>query len=230
QLWCETVEVSVSIRGTWEPGKDGWSHFFIDNVHPRLKLPHLARGLLRQGGLFGGKTRSSGAMNDDDRKDPEAFLGLLPEVQKGVLKIYIGGAAGVDKTYRMLEEAHRLRAQEHDVVIGVVETHGRADTSALIGDLETVPPRKIAYQGVVLSEMDLDAILARKPEFVIVDELAHTNGPGSRHKKRYQDVEDLLGAGISVITALNVQHLESLNQVVKRVAGIDVRETVPDSF
>jgi len=220
------VEVSVSIRGVWEPGKDGWSH----NVHPRFGLPHLPLGLLRRGSFLAAGTRTNGAMKDDDRKDPEAFLGLLPEVQKGILKVYIGGAAGVGKTYRMLEEAHRLRAEGHDVVIGAVETHGRAETSALIGDLETVPPRKVAYQGVVLTEMDLDAILARKPEFVIVDELAHTNAPGSRHKKRYQDVEDLLAAGINVITALNVQHLESLNQVVKRVAGIDVRETVPDSF
>jgi two-component system, OmpR family, sensor histidine kinase KdpD len=224
------VEVSVSIRGTWEPGKDGLSLFSGENVHPRFGLPHLARGLLRQGGLFGGKTRTNGAMKDDDRKDPEAFLGLEPQPQNGTLKVYIGGSAGVGKTYRMLEEAHRLRAQGHDVVIGFVETHGRAETAAMIGDLETVPLRNVNYQATSLSEMDFDAILKRKPEFAIVDELPHTNAPGSRHRKRYQDVEELVGAGINVITTMNVQHLESLKPVVRRITGVDVGETVPDTF
>ena len=169
-------------------------------------------------------------MKDDDRKDPEAFLGLEPQLKNGTLKIYIGGSAGVGKTYRMLEEAHSLRAQGRDVVIGFVETHGRAETAAMIGDLETVPPRCIDYQGASLDEMDLDAILRRKPELAIVDELPHTNAPESRHRKRYQDVEELVDAGISVITAMNVQHLESLKQVVRRITGVDVGETVPDTF
>jgi len=169
-------------------------------------------------------------MKDGDRKDPEAFLGLVESVKKGTLKIYIGGSAGVGKTYRILEEAHRLRAQGHDIVIGFIETHGRAETAAMIGDLEVIPLRKTHYQGVELTEMDLDAILQRNPEFAIVDELPHTNAPGSRDHKRYQDVEELISAGINVITAMNVQHLESLKQVVKRITSVDVGETVPDTF
>lgn len=169
-------------------------------------------------------------MAEEQSRDPEAFLDLEPESPKGKLKVYVGGAAGVGKTYRMLEEAHQLRAQGRDVVIGVIETHGRAETAAKIGDLEVIPLREIQYRGTVVKEMDLDAILARKPEYVIVDELAHTNAPGSRHAKRYQDVQELLAAGINVITALNVQHLESVSPVVKRISGVEVRETVPDSF
>lgn len=169
-------------------------------------------------------------MNDEDRRDPEAFLDLLPRVKKGTLKVYLGGAAGVGKTYRMLEEAHHLRADGHDVVIGFIETHKRAETAARIGELESVPLREVAYRGVVLQEMDVAAIVARKPEFAIVDELAHTNAPGSRHSKRYQDVEELVANGINVITAFNIQHLESLNQLVRRMTGIEVRETVPDTF
>jgi two-component system sensor histidine kinase KdpD len=169
-------------------------------------------------------------MNDEDRKDPEAFLDLLPRTKKGRLKIYIGGAAGVGKTYRMLEEAHRLRSQGHDVVLGFIETHGRTGTAALIGDLEIVPLRQIAYRGVILEEMDVDAILARKPEFAIVDELPHTNVSGSRHAKRFQDVEELAAAGINVITAFNVQHLESLNQMVRQITGVEIRESLPDTF
>ena len=166
----------------------------------------------------------------DERKEPEAFLGLEAEQPRGRLKIYVGSAAGVGKTYRMLEDAHYLRGEGHDVVVGLIETHGRAETQARIGDLEVVPPRQIAYRDVVLPELDVDAVLARRPEYVVVDELAHTNAPGSRHNKRHQDVEELVGAGINVITALNVQHLESLNQLVRRITGIEVRETVPDTF
>jgi two-component system, OmpR family, sensor histidine kinase KdpD len=221
------VEASVRIRGVWEPG---WCLFSTDNVHRRFRLPHLGLGLLRQGGFLAAETRKNGAMKDDDRKDPEAFLGLEPELKNGTLKVYIGGSAGVGKTYRMLEEAHRLRAQGRDVVIGFVETHGRAETAAMIGDLEIVPPRNVNYQGTSLSEMDVDAILQRKPEFAVVDELPHTNAPGSRHRKRYQDVEELVATGINVISAMNVQHLESLKQVVKRITGVDVGETVPDTF
>jgi two-component system, OmpR family, sensor histidine kinase KdpD len=169
-------------------------------------------------------------MAEEERRDPEAFLGLEPEATKGKLKLYLGGAAGVGKTYRMLEEAHQLRAQGHDVVAGLIEPHQRAETAAMIGELEVIPLREIPYRGATLKEMDLDAILARKPEFVIVDELAHTNAPGSRHPKRYQDVEAMLGAGINVIAALNVQHLESIAPIVKRITGVEVRETVPDSF
>jgi two-component system sensor histidine kinase KdpD len=169
-------------------------------------------------------------MSDDDRRDPESFLDLAPRGRKGNLKIYLGGAAGVGKTYRMLEEAHQLRSQGRDVVIGFVETHGRAETAARIGDLEIVPTRKTPYRGVTLEEMDLDALLERKPEVAIVDELPHTNISGSRHSKRFQDVEELTGAGIGVITAFNVQHLESLNLMVRQITGVEIRETIPDTF
>lgn len=169
-------------------------------------------------------------MNHEDRKDPEVFLNLVPQTKRGRLKVYLGGAAGVGKTYRMLEEAHQLREQGHDVVLGFIETHGRAETAARIGDLELVPLREIPYRGVTLHEMDIDAILVRKPEFAIVDELAHTNAAGSRHSKRFQDVEELLAHDINVITACNIQHLESLNQMVRRFTGIEVHETVPDTF
>ena len=166
----------------------------------------------------------------EERPAPETFLDLVAEQRKGRLKIYVGAAAGVGKTWRMLEEAHELRAKGVDVVLGFVETHGRADTFAKAGDLEIVPRRKINHRGVVMEEMDVDAILARKPEIAVVDELPHTNLAGSKHEKRYQDIEQLLAAGINVITAMNIQHVESLNPTMKRLTGIDVRETVPDSF
>lgn len=169
-------------------------------------------------------------MKDDKRLEPEAFLDLVAQTQKGRLKIYIGAAAGVGKTFRMLEEAHQLRDRGTDVVIGIIETHGRAETAERIGDLEIVPRRKIAYRGVTLEELDTEAVIARRPEVVIVDELAHTNVPGSRHEKRYQDVEEITAAGVNVITAMNIQHAESLNPMMKRVTGVDIRETVPDSF
>jgi two-component system sensor histidine kinase KdpD len=169
-------------------------------------------------------------MNHEDRKDPKTLIGRVPESKKGRLKVYLGGAAGVGKTYRMLEEAHQLHEQGHDVVLGFVETHGRAETAARIGDLEAVPLRKISDRSVVLEEMDVNAVLARKPAFAVVDELAHTNAPGSRHNKRYQDVEELVGNGINVIAAFNVQHLESLNQMVRRITGVEIRETIPDAF
>src|SRR5579862_1418796 len=169
-------------------------------------------------------------MSDDKRPEPEAFLDLVPQPQRGRLKIYIGAAAGVGKTYRMLEEAHQLRDQGVDVVLGFIETHHRRETEARIGDLEIVPRRRVTYREVTLEEMDVAAILARKPDVVIVDELAHTNAPGSRHPKRYQDVEEIIGTGINVITAVNIQHVESLNAMMRRVTGVEVRETVPDSF
>jgi len=169
-------------------------------------------------------------MPDEHRPEPESFLDLEPRSQKGRLKLYVGPAAGVGKTYRMLEEALELRNKGTDVVLGFIETHGRAETERKIGDLEVIPRKKISYRGVELEEMDVDAILARRPEVAIVDELAHTNVRGSKHERRYQDVEELVQAGINVITALNIQHIESLGNLMKRVTGIEVRETVPDNF
>ncbi len=169
-------------------------------------------------------------MDDEKRPEPEAFLDLVPQTQRGRLKVYIGAAAGVGKTYRMLEEAHQLRDRGVDVVLGYVETHHRQETEERIGNLEVVARRKVSYREVTLEEMDADAIIARKPEVVIVDELAHTNAPGSSHEKRYQDVEQIISTGINVITAMNIQHVESLNAVMRRLTGIDVRETVPDSL
>ncbi len=153
---------------------------------------------------------------------------MIREQQRGRLKVYLGFAAGVGKTYEMLQEGHRLKKQGVDVVIGIVETHGRADTAALIGDLEQVPRRRIEYRGVVLEEMDRDAILVRRPQVVLVDELAHTNAPGSHNAKRYQDVQDLLQSGIHVISTLNIQHLESLYDIVESCTGVKVKERVPD--
>lgn len=146
------------------------------------------------------------------------------------LRIYLGAAPGVGKTYRMLEDAHMLRQQGVDVVVGLIETHGRKETAALIRDLEIIPQKEITYRSVTLHEMDIDAILARHPHTCIVDELAHTNVPGSRNRKRYEDVFELLDAGINVMTAFNVQHLETLNDAVSRSASTQIRETVPDSL
>jgi two-component system sensor histidine kinase KdpD len=162
------------------------------------------------------------------RTSPDVFLKLLEKSRRGKLKIYIGHAAGVGKTYQMLEDAHLLKKQGVDVIAGLVETHGRAETKERIGELEVIPCRTIEYKGKRLPEMDLPGILARKPEVVIVDELAHTNVPGAENVKRYQDVEDLLDAGISVMTAVNIQHFESLQDIVSRVTGVDVQERVPD--
>ena len=164
------------------------------------------------------------------RPKAEDFLELVQRTRRGSLKLYIGFAAGVGKTYRMLEEAHALARRGTDVVLGFVETHGRAETEALTTGLEVVPRRKVEYRGVVVEEMDLDALLVRAPAIAIVDEIPHTNAPGSRNRKRYQDVLDLLAAGITVIGALNIQHLESLRDVVDKATGVTIRETVPDSF
>src|ERR1700743_3478624 len=151
-----------------------------------------------------------------------------PELAK--LRIYIGAAPGVGKTFQMLEDAHLMRKQGTDVVIGLIEAHGRKDTLDQVKDLEVIPRRAIPYRNVVLEEMDLDAILTRHPNTCIVDELAHTNVPGSRNRKRYEDVLELLDAGINVMTAVNVQHLETLNDSVSRSAATPIRETIPDSF
>ncbi|MET8835903.1 DUF4118 domain-containing protein [Micromonospora sp. NPDC004540] len=147
---------------------------------------------------------------------------------RGELRIYLGAAPGVGKTYAMLEEAQRRAERGTDVVIGLVETHGRPHTSAMIGDLEVVPRRTLTYRGTLFTEMDLDAVLARRPELAVVDELAHTNVPGSRNEKRWQDVQELLDAGISVLTTVNIQHLESINDVVAQITGTVQRETLPD--
>ncbi len=158
------------------------------------------------------------------------FLKFLKASKQGSLKVYLGMAAGVGKTVAMLREGKRLKAEGIDVVCAIVETHGRAETGAELSGVEVVPRKIVQYKGVPLGEMDTDAILARRPELCLVDELAHTNVPGGRHDKRYQDVEELLDAGISVIGTLNVQHLESLHDVVLRETDVDVRERVPDRF
>lgn len=160
-----------------------------------------------------------------------AEIKLEKTPDQGKLRIYIGAAPGVGKTYDMLNDAYRMKHQEGiDVVIGLVEPHGRQETADRVRDLEVVPLKVIPYRGVELKEMDVDAILARRPHTVVVDELAHTNVPGSRNRKRYEDVLDLLNAGINVMTAVNIQHLETLNDAVNRSASTVIRETVPDNF
>ncbi|URO00435.1 two-component system sensor histidine kinase KdpD [Leclercia adecarboxylata] len=164
------------------------------------------------------------------RPDPDKLLEQAATPHRGKLKIFFGACAGVGKTFAMLSEAQRLRAQGLDILVGVAETHGRQETAALLAGLTTQPPRRIHHRGRLVTEFDLDAALARRPALILMDELAHTNAPGSRHPKRWQDVEELLEAGIDVFTTVNVQHLESLNDVVSGVTGIQVRETVPDPF
>jgi two-component system, OmpR family, sensor histidine kinase KdpD len=168
--------------------------------------------------------------NAERRPSPDALLREVQQAERGRLKIFLGAAPGVGKTYEMLTAARAKKVEGIDVVVGVVETHGRKETGALLQGLETVPRRSISYKGHTLAEMDLDAILARKPSLVLVDELAHTNAVESRHPKRYMDVEELLAAGIDVFTTLNIQHVESLNDIVAGITKIRVRETVPDSI
>ncbi len=172
-------------------------------------------------------------MTVERRPDPDALLERVKEEEarraRGKLKVFFGAAAGVGKTYAMLEAAREQRAQGVDVVVGLVETHGRAETEALLSGFEILPPRMVPYRSATLREFDLDGALARGPALIVVDELAHTNAPGSRHAKRWQDVLELLDAGINVYTAMNVQHVESLNDVVARITGVVVQETVPDS-
>ncbi len=165
---------------------------------------------------------------DAGRPDPDALLGAFRRETAGRLKVFLGAAPGVGKTYAMLQNARRLKEEGVDVVIGFVETHGRAETSALVQGLEVLARRRIEYRGRTLEEFDLDAALKRKPKLIVVDELAHTNAPDSRHPKRWQDVQELLDAGVNVWTALNIQHLESLADVVSRITGVAIRETVPD--
>jgi two-component system sensor histidine kinase KdpD len=163
---------------------------------------------------------------DESRAD--SFLRLIRRSQRGRLKIYLGYAAGVGKTYQMLLEAHRLKEDGIDIAVGLVETHGRAETEALLAGLPLIPRRKITYRGIVIEEMDLDAVLSHRPSVVLVDELAHTNVPGSKNAKRYQDVEEILSAGIHVISTMNIQHLESLYETVERATSVKVRERIPD--
>jgi two-component system sensor histidine kinase KdpD len=169
------------------------------------------------------------AIDQTKRPSPDALLDAASREHRGRLKIFLGAAPGVGKTYEMLLAARARRAEAIEIVIGIVETHGRAETEALVAGLEIVPRRRIEYKGRTLDEMDIDAVLARRPKLVLVDELAHTNAPGSRHPKRYLDVEELIAAGIDVYTTLNIQHVESLNDVVAQITRIRVRETVPDS-
>lgn len=165
---------------------------------------------------------------EETRKSAEEFLNLIKKSRKGKLKIYIGMSAGVGKTFRMLQEAHTLLKNGIDVKIGFVETHNREETHALIAGLPLVPLRKLFYKGKELEEMDLQAIINLRPEVVIVDELAHTNIEGSKNEKRWQDVLDIIDAGINVISAVNIQHIESLNEEVKEITGIEVKERIPD--
>src|SRR6516165_7646574 len=168
--------------------------------------------------------------NRDNRPSPDALLQQAARESRGRLKIFLGAAPGVGKTYEMLTTAQAKHREGVDVVVGVVETHGRKETEALLEGLEVIGRRLVEYKGHRLREMDIDAILARRPKLALVDELAHTNAPGSRHPKRYLDAEELLAAGIDVYTTLNIQHVESPNDVVAQITRIRVRETVPDSI
>jgi two-component system sensor histidine kinase KdpD len=163
-------------------------------------------------------------------KRAQDFLDLLERAKRGRLKIYLGFAAGVGKTVRMLKEAHALRKRGVDVVLAYIETHGRAETAEFIEGLEVIPRKQFEYRGIIVEEMDLDAVLARRPEIAIVDEVAHTNVPLCRNRKRYQDILEIINAGINVICAFNIQHLESLNDLIERVTAVVVRETIPDTF
>src|ERR1700728_2418108 len=169
--------------------------------------------------------------DSEHRPSPEALLETARREERrvGKLRIFVGAAPGVGKTYEMLQQAHARKKDGYDVVIGIVETHGRAETEALLSGLDVIPRRSVQYKGQPLHEMDLDAIIARHPQIVLVDELAHTNAEGSRHPKRYLDVEELMSHGIDVYTTVNIQHIESLNDVVAQITHVRVRETVPDA-
>src|SRR5690349_9383853 len=168
---------------------------------------------------------------DPERPSPEALLEAARREERrvGKLRIFVGAAPGVGKTYEMLQQAQARKKDGYDIVVGIVETHGRKETDALLSGLEVIPRRLVEYKGQPLAEMDLDAIIARHPQIVLVDELAHTNAEGSRHPKRYLDVEELMSHGIDVYTTVNIQHIESLNDVVAQITHVRVRETVPDA-
>ena len=169
-------------------------------------------------------------MGSEHAVQADALIGVLRRQAAGRLTVFLGASPGVGKTYAMLSRAREVQRQGTDVVIGIVETHGRSETLALVDGLPLLPRKKVDYQGHALEEMDLDAVLARKPAVVLVDELAHRNAPGSRHERRWQDVDEILDAGIDVYTTINIQHLESLNDVVYQITGIRVSETVPDAI
>lgn len=165
----------------------------------------------------------------DTARNADNFLKMIRNARRGKLKIYLGYCAGVGKTTQMLKEARRLKHAEHvDVAVGLLETHGRAETEACLEDLEVIPRRMTMHRNIAVTEMDVPAILSRRPQVVLVDELAHTNAPGSKNQKRWQDVEELLNAGIHVISTLNIQHLESLYEIVEQATGIKVKERIPD--
>src|SRR3974390_1433189 len=167
----------------------------------------------------------------EHRPSPEALLEAArrEESRVGKLRIFVGAAPGVGKTYEMLQQAHARLKDGYDVVVGIVETHGRSETEALLAGLEVISRRQVDYKGQTLTELDLDAVIARRPQIVLVDELAHTNAEGSRHPKRYLDVEELMNRGIDVYTTVNIQHIDSLNDVVAQITHVRVRETVPDA-
>jgi two-component system sensor histidine kinase KdpD len=169
-------------------------------------------------------------MIDDTPDITEQFLNLNPKQGKGKFKIYIGMSAGVGKTYRMLQEAHSLLQNGINIKVGYVETHGRKETQALIDGLPVIPRRDVFYKGKRLEELDVHTVLLLHPEVVIIDELAHTNIPGSKNEKRWQDVLDILDAGIDVISAVNIQHIESINEDVKKITGVEVKERIPDKM
>src|SRR5262245_54009868 len=169
------------------------------------------------------------AGHEAQRASPDALLALARKEGRGHLKIFLGAAPGVGKTYAMLGAARAEKLGGRDVVAGLIETHGRRETEQLIDGLEVLPRKPAVYRNQVMHEFDLDAALARRPRLLLVDEFAHTNVPGSRHPKRWQDIDELLAAGIDVWTTLNIQHLESLNDVVQRISKVRVRETVPDT-
>jgi len=172
-------------------------------------------------------------MREDEkekRPSPESFLDLIKTEGRGNLKVFLGFAPGVGKTYRMLQEAHALQKKDVDVVLGVIDTHGRKDTAALLEGMEILPPRVVEYKGMKLEDLDMDAALVRSPELLLVDELPHSNAPGGHNEKRWQDVEELLAMGVNVMTTMNVQHIESLNDDIARITDVRVTETVPDKF
>ncbi|USK33389.1 KdpD-like non-kinase potassium sensor [Bacillus sp. F19] len=164
------------------------------------------------------------------RKTPQELLNEIAEEKRGKLKLYVGAAPGVGKSYKMLQDAHDLKLEVEDVAIGLIECHGRKETEELIKDIEVVPLKEMKYKGSIFRELNVDAILQRKPKVIVIDELAHTNIPGSKNKKRYMDVEEILNAGIHVMSAVNIQHLESVHDIVQQITGIAVRERVPDLF
>lgn len=164
------------------------------------------------------------------RKTPQELLDEIAEAKRGKLKLYIGAAPGVGKSYKMLQDAHDMKVEGIDVVIGLIETHGRKETEDLIKDIEIIPLKNIQYKGSVFRELNVNAIIERKPNTVVIDELAHTNIRGSKHNKRYMDIEEILHAGINVMSAMNIQHLESVHDIVQQITGVAVRERVPDLF